>query len=57
MTANRNVIGATFRSRLPLVLFASGIAAVVVGINGWVLVDFLKTKLPQVRPWRFFTVG
>ncbi|GAB4815298.1 hypothetical protein N2152v2_002344 [Parachlorella kessleri] len=47
MTANRNVIGATFRTRLPLLLFASGIAAVVVGINGWVLVDFLKTKLPQ----------
>ncbi len=43
-------MGPAFRSRLPLLLFAGGVVACVVAINGYVLVDFLRVHLPQVRP-------
>lgn len=48
MAASRGVMGPTFFSRPPLVIFAALVIAVVVAINGWVLVDFLKSNLPQV---------
>lgn len=49
MAANPAIMGQVFHSRLPVVLFGALVSTVVVGINGWVLVDFLQEHLPQVR--------
>ena len=49
MAASQGVMGPQFASRLPLVLFAALVISTVVAINGYVLVDFLKEHLPQVR--------
>lgn len=47
MTSSREVMGRVFVSSLPLTLFVSFVAAVVLGVNGYFLVDTLRSDLPQ----------